>query len=204
LRFIHLLYHTIGSIAISITCPPPPTPIPQPTVVKPVVEQKIAEFHRQFFQAFGYQFPELIIGPYVYKKFLGRTHAVYYLEDGHYQQMIDKMTELRSQYPEGILPYDDLESEEYIKKGFTPPIANIVDSKTFINYLSSGCSKPNWNPQFNCPVIPRGGMGALSISSYTYNKDRSFVIHFKPLQEITIPNYDINDMQMNLLIFLDE
>jgi len=183
---------------------PPPAPIPQPTVVKPVVEQKIAEFHRQFFQAFGYQFPELIIGPYVYKKFLGRTHAVYYLEDGHYQQMIDKMTELRSQYPEGILPYDDLESEEYIKKGFTPPIANIVDSKTFINYLSSGCSKPNWNPQFNCPVIPRGGMGALSISSYTYNKDRSFVIHFKPLQEITIPNYDINDMQMNLLIFLDE
>ena len=151
MRFIHLLYHTIGSIAISITCPPPPTPIPQPTVVKPVVEQKIAEFHRQFFQAFGYQFPELIIGPYVYKKFLGRTHAVYYLEDGHYQQMIDKMTELRSQYPEGILPYDDLESEEYIK-----------------------------------------------------NKDRSFVIHFKPLQEITIPNYDINDLQMNLLIFLDE
>ena len=65
--------------------------------------------------------------------------------------MIDKMTELRSQYPEGILPYDDLESEEYIK-----------------------------------------------------NKDWSFVIHFKPLQEITIPNYDINDMQMNLLIFLDE
>jgi len=118
--------------------------------------------------------------------------------------MIDKMTELRSQYPEGILPYDNLESEEYKKKGFTPPIANIVDSKTFINYLSSGCSKPNWNPQFNCPVIPRGGMGALSISSYTYNKDRSFVIHFRPLQEITIPNYDINDMQMNLLIFLDE
>ena len=162
MRFIHLLYHTIGSIAISITCPPPPTPIPQPTVVKPVVEQKIAEFHRQFFQAFGSQFPEFIIGPYVYKKFLGRTHAVYYLEggqnsvnpkyrDGHYQQMIDKMTELRSQYPEGILPYDNLESEEYIK-----------------------------------------------------NKDRNFVIHFRPLQEITIPNYDINDMQMNLLIFLDE
>lgn len=187
---------------------PPPAPILQPTIVKPVVEQKIAEFHRQFFQAFGSQFPELIIGPYVYKKFLGRTHAVYYLEggqnNGHYQQMIDKMTDLRSQYPEGILPYDNLESEEYIKKGIPPPDSNIVDSKTFINYLSSGCSKPNYNPQFNCPVIPRGGMGALGISSYTYNKDRSFVIHFKPLREIPMLNYDINDMQMNLLIFLDE
>lgn len=210
------IYEMRGSqyeIATRLT--PPPLPIPQPTVSKPIVEQKIAEFHRQFFQAFGSQFPELIIGPYVYKKFWGRAHAVYYLEggqnsanpyyrDGHYQQMIDKMKDLRSKYPEGILPYDNLESEEYIKRGFTPPNANIVDSKTFINYLGSGCSKPTLVPQFNCPVIPRGGMGILEVSSHTYNKDRSFVIHFRPLQEITIPNYDINDMQMNLLIFIDE